>query len=72
MEIKIFVFWLRNRLVFFSRGFYLKIEDKIYKERREWRNSKFHFDNVPQALLTLFTVATFEGWPTYVEHIHKR
>jgi len=48
----------------FSRGFYLKIgNDRIYKERRDWSNSKFHFDNVPQALLTLFTVATFEGWP---------
>jgi hypothetical protein len=45
----------------------LKIKDnQIYKESREWANSKFHFDNVPQALLTLFTVATFEGWPTYV------
>ncbi len=46
------------------RGDYLKIEENgIYKMRREWSNSKFHFDNVPQALLTLFTVATFEGWP---------
>lgn len=46
------------------RGNYLKIEEKnIYKEPREWSNAKFHFDNVPQALLTLFTVATFEGWP---------
>ncbi|CAF2035689.1 unnamed protein product [Rotaria magnacalcarata] len=47
------------------RGFFLKIDDDhIYKEAREWSNSKFHFDNVPQALLTLFTVATFEGWPS--------
>ncbi|CAF4493315.1 unnamed protein product, partial [Rotaria socialis] len=47
------------------RGYYLKITDnQIYREAREWSNSKFHFDNVPQALLTLFTVATFEGWPT--------
>lgn len=46
------------------RGYYLKIEDNhMYKEYREWSNAKFHFDNVPQALLTLFTVATFEGWP---------
>lgn len=45
------------------KGYYLKIEDKVYKEPRVWENSKFHFDNVPQALLTLFTVATFEGWP---------
>ena len=48
------------------KGFYLKLHDnQIYrKEAREWTNSKFHFDNVPQALLTLFTVATFEGWPS--------
>ncbi|CAF0938668.1 unnamed protein product [Rotaria sordida] len=46
------------------KGYYLKIQDnRILKDRREWLNSKFHFDNVPQALLTLFTVATFEGWP---------
>jgi voltage-dependent calcium channel L type alpha-1D len=48
------------------KGYYLKLHDtQIYKkERRDWTNSKFHFDNVPQALLTLFTVATFEGWPS--------
>ncbi|UJR26618.1 hypothetical protein I4U23_007937 [Adineta vaga] len=48
------------------RGYYLKIDTnnhKILKLQRVWTNSKFHFDNVPQALLTLFTVATFEGWP---------
>nr|QQY02566.1 voltage-dependent L-type calcium channel subunit alpha-1F [Cryptocotyle lingua] len=33
-------------------------------KQREWENFDFHFDNVPNALLTLFTVATFEGWPT--------
>ncbi|CAF0948727.1 unnamed protein product [Didymodactylos carnosus] len=46
------------------KGHYLKIEDKrLNKHDRIWFNNKFHFDNVPQALLTLFTVATFEGWP---------
>lgn len=30
---------------------------------REWRNSDFNFDDVSQGMLTLFTVATFEGWP---------
>lgn len=30
---------------------------------REWELEKFHFDNVPKAMLTLFTVSTFEGWP---------
>ncbi|CAF0874259.1 unnamed protein product [Adineta steineri] len=46
------------------KGYYLiTTENHISKEARSWTNSKFHFDNVPQALLTLFTVATFEGWP---------
>ncbi|CAF4879936.1 unnamed protein product, partial [Rotaria magnacalcarata] len=36
------------------RGYFLKITDnQIYREAREWTNSKFHFDNVLQALLTL-------------------
>uniref|UniRef100_A0A1I8GT10 Voltage-dependent L-type calcium channel subunit alpha n=1 Tax=Macrostomum lignano TaxID=282301 RepID=A0A1I8GT10_9PLAT len=30
---------------------------------REWTNSELNFDNVPHALLSLFAVATFEGWP---------
>lgn len=30
---------------------------------REWENNRFHFDNVAKAMLTLFTVSTFEGWP---------
>ncbi|CAH1158375.1 unnamed protein product [Phyllotreta striolata] len=33
------------------------------RERR-WDPNKFHFDNVLKAMLTLFTVSTFEGWPT--------
>ncbi|CAL8078238.1 unnamed protein product [Calicophoron daubneyi] len=37
--------------------------DKPVLRRREWQNNLFNFDNVPNALLTLFTVATFEGWP---------
>ncbi|CAH1103422.1 unnamed protein product [Psylliodes chrysocephalus] len=32
------------------------------KERR-WDPNRFHFDNVLKAMLTLFTVSTFEGWP---------
>lgn len=28
-----------------------------------WENNRFHFDNVAKAMLTLFTVSTFEGWP---------
>lgn len=30
---------------------------------RVWINSRFHYDNVAKAMLTLFTVSTFEGWP---------
>lgn len=30
---------------------------------REWKVYKFNFDNVAKAMLTLFTVSTFEGWP---------
>lgn len=68
----------RNREIFdisnvFQRGYFLKIQDNdIYKETRQWENSKFHFDNVPQALLTLFTVATFEGWPRYFDKLTSK
>uniref|UniRef100_A0A8B9RKV5 Calcium channel, voltage-dependent, L type, alpha 1S subunit, b n=1 Tax=Astyanax mexicanus TaxID=7994 RepID=A0A8B9RKV5_ASTMX len=31
--------------------------------QRQWVNSDFNFDNVPNAMLALFTVSTFEGWP---------
>ncbi|XP_075458512.1 voltage-dependent L-type calcium channel subunit alpha-1C isoform X2 [Ascaphus truei] len=30
---------------------------------RNWENSKFDFDNVLTAMMALFTVSTFEGWP---------
>uniref|UniRef100_A0A1I8I3D7 Voltage-dependent L-type calcium channel subunit alpha n=1 Tax=Macrostomum lignano TaxID=282301 RepID=A0A1I8I3D7_9PLAT len=30
---------------------------------RTWTNNDLNFDNVPNALLSLFAVATFEGWP---------
>ncbi|GFG39870.1 hypothetical protein Cfor_08850, partial [Coptotermes formosanus] len=32
-------------------------------EEREWKRNRFHFDDVAKAMLTLFTVSTFEGWP---------
>uniref|UniRef100_A0A8C2SDD7 Voltage-dependent L-type calcium channel subunit alpha n=1 Tax=Capra hircus TaxID=9925 RepID=A0A8C2SDD7_CAPHI len=32
-------------------------------EPRSWENSKFDFDNVLAAMMALFTVSTFEGWP---------
>jgi len=36
-------------------------ESGVY--RRKWLNNEFNFDDVPQAMLALFTVMTFEGWP---------
>jgi hypothetical protein len=32
-------------------------------EERVWENSPFNFDSVPKAMVTLFAVSTFEGWP---------
>jgi hypothetical protein len=31
---------------------------------REWKNADFNFDSVLQGMTTLFTVMTFEGWPS--------
>uniref|UniRef100_A0A1A9WLA6 Voltage-dependent calcium channel alpha-1 subunit IQ domain-containing protein n=1 Tax=Glossina brevipalpis TaxID=37001 RepID=A0A1A9WLA6_9MUSC len=48
-------------------GTYLIYEDgDVNKPRlklREWKNNRFHFDDVAKAMLSLFTVSTFEGWP---------
>ena len=30
---------------------------------RVWDRNAFHYDNVAKAMLTLFVVSTFEGWP---------
>ncbi|XP_066912648.1 muscle calcium channel subunit alpha-1-like [Clytia hemisphaerica] len=35
---------------------------------REWLTHKFNFDNVFQAMMTLFVVMTFEGWPGILEN----
>ncbi|KAL1455036.1 hypothetical protein WDU94_009157 [Cyamophila willieti] len=43
----------------FSNG---KIDEPSI-ESREWLKHRFHFDDVAKAMLTLFTVSTFEGWP---------
>ena len=32
-------------------------------EERVWERNSFHYDNVAKAMLTLFVVSTFEGWP---------
>ncbi|XP_077858697.1 voltage-dependent L-type calcium channel subunit alpha-1S isoform X1 [Macaca mulatta] len=49
------------------RGYYYVYKDgdpmQIELRHREWVHSDFHFDNVLSAMMSLFTVSTFEGWP---------
>ncbi|XP_011637593.1 voltage-dependent calcium channel type D subunit alpha-1 [Pogonomyrmex barbatus] len=53
------------------QGTYLEFEDgninRPVVKQREWQQQRFHFDNVAKAMLTLFTVSTFEGWPSLLE-----
>ncbi|OAF65509.1 hypothetical protein A3Q56_06781, partial [Intoshia linei] len=39
-----------------------------FKKSRIWLRRNFHYDDVPNALLTLFTVQTGEGWPSILQH----
>lgn len=51
----------------FYRGFYFDFgtgKHKPDRKRRVWEAYDFTYDSVPQAMLTLFTVQTGEGWPT--------
>ncbi|KAM8973326.1 voltage-dependent L-type calcium channel subunit alpha-1C isoform 2-T2 [Pelodytes ibericus] len=49
------------------RGKYISYKDGDVSlpmvQERNWENSKFDFDNVLAAMMALFTVSTFEGWP---------
>ncbi|XP_035739036.1 muscle calcium channel subunit alpha-1-like isoform X3 [Vespa mandarinia] len=49
------------------QGTYLEFENgninRPVVREREWEQRRFHFDDVAKAMLTLFTVSTFEGWP---------
>ncbi|KAK7582611.1 hypothetical protein V9T40_014056 [Parthenolecanium corni] len=49
------------------KGLFISYEDGSINEskvnERSWESKSFHFDNVMYAMLTLFTVSTFEGWP---------
>ena len=49
------------------RGKFIEFQDgdinKPVDTDREWINEDFNYDNVANAMLTLFAVATFEGWP---------
>ncbi|XP_018406581.1 PREDICTED: muscle calcium channel subunit alpha-1 [Cyphomyrmex costatus] len=53
------------------QGTYLEFENSNINrpivKHREWLQHRFHFDNVAKAMLTLFTVSTFEGWPSLLE-----
>ncbi|XP_073900045.1 voltage-dependent L-type calcium channel subunit alpha-1D isoform X7 [Castor canadensis] len=49
------------------RGLFILYKDgdvnsPVVRERI-WQNSDFNFDNVLSAMMALFTVSTFEGWP---------
>lgn len=53
----------------FSRGEYFLYPDgeTLPKVKpREWTRWEFNYDNVFDAVLTLFTVQTGEGWPKLV------
>ena len=49
------------------QGEYIAFADgdinKPLLEERLWERSPFHYDDILHAMLTLFVVATFEGWP---------
>ncbi|XP_062842400.1 calcium channel, voltage-dependent, L type, alpha 1D subunit, a isoform X2 [Trichomycterus rosablanca] len=49
------------------KGLYIMYKDGDMNQpviqKRHWHNSDFNFDNVLMAMMALFTVSTFEGWP---------
>ncbi|XP_004700135.1 voltage-dependent L-type calcium channel subunit alpha-1S [Echinops telfairi] len=49
------------------RGYYYVYKDgdptQMVLQPRRWLHNAFHFDNVLSAMMSLFTVSTFEGWP---------
>lgn len=58
---------LGDPISFLSRGLFILYKDgdvdsPVVRERI-WQNSDFNFDNVLSAMMALFTVSTFEGWP---------
>ncbi|XP_056009827.1 voltage-dependent calcium channel type A subunit alpha-1-like isoform X8 [Ostrea edulis] len=50
---------------FFS---YEEFEDTPSVKNREWLRHDFHYDNLFEAMLTLFTVTTGEGWPNILQN----
>ncbi|XP_063153765.1 voltage-dependent L-type calcium channel subunit alpha-1S isoform X1 [Candoia aspera] len=49
------------------RGHFIMYVDadptQVVEKERMWLHNEFHFDNVLSAMMSLFTVSTFEGWP---------
>ena len=49
------------------QGEFITYEDNTFDKplvvEREWENYDFNYDTVHAAMLSLFVVATFEGWP---------
>lgn len=64
----LYVLYLVNISYLNHRGTYILYnnEDTVLPmvKERIWYNSDFNFDNVLMAMMALFTVSTFEGWPT--------
>ena len=52
-------------LIFRGEFFVFRAKENFPPEvkPRTWKRQKFHYDNVPTAMLTLFAVQTTEGWP---------
>ncbi|XP_072014634.1 voltage-dependent calcium channel type A subunit alpha-1-like isoform X8 [Amphiura filiformis] len=52
------------------KGYYFVYEGDVIvrREQRTWEKYPFNYDDVINALLTLFTVCTGEGWPDVLQH----
>lgn len=62
-----FLLVMKESFLFFSSGSYFDFGTGKHKpecRKRTWEPYDFTYDSVPQAILTLFTVQTGEGWPT--------
>ena len=44
------------------QGMFL-LDDNTTAVERTWQSNSFNFDNVAEAMLTLFVTSTFGGWP---------
>ncbi|XP_072328588.1 voltage-dependent L-type calcium channel subunit alpha-1D [Scyliorhinus torazame] len=49
----------RGTFILYKDG---EVEHPVIRDR-VWHNSDYNFDNVLAAMMALFTVSTFEGWP---------